>query len=29
MFDGSHPDVFSLGTINNKSSRQKQLVYYI
>jgi len=25
--DGSHPDVFSLGTINNKSFRQTQLVY--
>jgi len=25
-FDGSHPDVFSLGIINNYSFRQTQLV---
>ena len=28
IFDGSHPDVFSLGTINNKSFPKTQLVYY-
>jgi len=27
-FDGSHSDVFSLGTIKNESFRQTQLVYY-
>jgi len=27
-FDGSHPDEFSLGTINNKIFHQTQLVYY-
>jgi len=27
-FNGSHLDVFSLGTINNESFRQTQLVYY-
>jgi len=28
-FYASHPDEFSLGTINNKSFRQTQLVYYV
>ena len=28
FFYGRHPDVFSLGTINNKSFRQTQPVYY-
>ena len=27
-FDGRHPDVFLLGTVNNNSFRQTQLVYY-